>query len=79
MLKILKGKERAYRLSLGNEAGKDVIADLRSFCNGTRSNFSPDALEMARMEGRREVFMRIMNFMKVDYEQYYDYEEDLDV
>lgn len=78
MLKILKGKERAYRLSLGNESGKEVIADLRSYCNGTRSNFNSDPLEMARMEGRREVFMRIVNFMKIDYEQYYDYEESLD-
>lgn len=73
---VLKAKETAYRLSLGNEGAKPVLADLRVFCNGTKSSFSSDALEMARMEGRREVFNRIMNFLKIEYSQFYEYEED---
>lgn len=79
MLDLYKRKKTAYRLTFGSEVSKDVLADLRVFCNATKTNFSSDALEMARMEGRREVFNRIMSFMKVDYEDYYQYEEDVDV
>lgn len=74
--KYVKGKEQAYRICLNNEAAKTVLADLRLFCNGTRTNFSSDALQMARMEGRREVFMRIMTFLKVDYEDIYNFTEE---
>jgi len=71
----ISNKQKAYKLSLQNEMGKEVIADLRIFCNGTKSNFSNDPLQMARMEGRREVFNRVMEFMEVDFANYYDYDE----
>jgi len=76
--KLLRRKQTDYRLALGDESGKVVLADLRTFCNPTRTNFSTDPLEMARMEGRREVFLRIANFMNVDFDEYYNYEEDYD-
>jgi hypothetical protein len=74
--RFIKGKEDAYRACLKTELGETVLADLRVFCNGTQSNFSTDALEMARMEGRREVFTRVMNYLNVDYSEYYKYEEE---
>lgn len=79
---LIRNKEWAWRRLLRsddgnlNEAAKIVLSDLRTFCNGTRSNFRPDALEMARMEGRREVFMRVMTFLNVDYSAIYDLEEE---
>lgn len=79
---FLRKKEWAFRSIFSkengelNEAAKIALADLRLFCNGTKSNFSVDALEMARMEGRREVFMRIMTFLNYDYSKVYDLEED---
>lgn len=73
---IWKRKETAYRTCLGNEMGKDILRDLNLFCNGTRSNFDSDALMMARMEGRREVFNRIMTFLKIDVEEYIDLADD---
>lgn len=83
MKHFLKNKERAWRSLLKaqngelNESAKIALADLRYFCNGTKSNFSVDALEMARMEGRREVFMRIMTFLNFEYSKLYDLEEDV--
>lgn len=80
-----KNKERSYRNAFqgsdgkAHEAAKAVLADLRYYCGATKSNFSHDALEMAKLEGRREVFNRIMTFLKVDYEEYHDLEQDFDV
>ncbi len=80
---FFRNKEWAWRHILGgtdgnlHEASKVALADLRVFCNGTKTNFNTDPLEMARMEGRREVFMRIMNFLNYDFSKIYDLEEDI--
>jgi hypothetical protein len=79
---FIRNKEWAFRQIFGgdngelNEAAKVALADLRYFCNGTKSNFNTDALEMARMEGRREVFMRIMNYLNYDFSKVYELDED---
>jgi hypothetical protein len=79
---LIRKKEWAWRHILSrkdgglDEAAKIALSDLRYFCNGTKSNFHSDALEMARMEGRREVFMRIMTFLNYDYSKIYELEED---
>lgn len=44
-----------------------VLADLREFCGVSRATiFDPEPLIMARREGRREVFVRIQNFLNLD-------------
>ncbi len=44
-----------------------VLADLRDFCGASAPTiFSTDPLIMARREGRREVFVRIVNFLNLD-------------
>jgi hypothetical protein len=61
---LLGGAGEADRLSL---AGQRVLADLRDFSGATSTTiFDPDPLEMARMAGRREVFMRISYFLDLD-------------
>lgn len=83
--KFFKKKEWAYRTLFQrqdapeiNIAAKHVIADLRTFCHGTKTSFSQCPYETARAEGRREVFTRVMNFLNIDYSNFYDYEEELD-
>lgn len=73
-----KRKQNAYRLTFGDphEQGKIVLTDLRTFCFATKTGFSKDPLEMARNEGRREVFYRIMDFLKIDYDETYNMEEE---
>lgn len=67
---ILVGRE--YKaLFLDNEqlrrCGEHVLADLRRFCRAAEPTiFHADPHEMARREGRREVFVRIQNFLNLD-------------
>lgn len=81
---FIKSKEWAWRFLLLDDNGKDVnsqariaLADLRSFCHGTKSTFSSDPLEMARMTGRKEVFERVMTFLNYETSKIYDLEEEL--
>jgi hypothetical protein len=47
--------------------GEHVLADLRSFCFADRPTiFDLEPIVMARREGRREVFMRVQNFLNLD-------------
>lgn len=50
-----------------HRAGEVVLADLRGFCFADRSTiFDADPIVMARREGRREVFVRITNYLNLD-------------
>lgn len=50
-----------------HRGGEMLLADLREFAfAGGRTVFSSDPLVMARREGRREVFMRIINYLNLD-------------
>lgn len=57
----------AYRTLFANREpglpGTDVLSDLRAFCwpmGRERAKAPPDALALARLDGRREVFERIL-------------------
>ena len=74
MAKELKDKQTLYMQVFKTEAAKQVLADLRVFCCGTKTTFvKGDRDETLINEGRRQVFMQIMNTIKIDYEQFYDY------
>ncbi|PNU05813.1 hypothetical protein [Novosphingobium guangzhouense] len=50
-----------------NVVGEMVLSDLRGFCHvADPTIFDKDPLVMARKEGRREVFVRIQNFLNLD-------------
>lgn len=82
MTTTLKQKRITYGKVFENELGKIVLADLRVFCHATKTTAAKDAnqrldmYEVARLEGRREVFLQIMNTIKVDFDDYYNYEDD---
>ena len=73
----LKDLERAYRHTFNGEVPKEVLADLRVFCHATKTTDAGDIYQMAINEGKRQVFLRIMTFMKVDIEDVYDYEQEI--
>lgn len=50
---------KAYKRVFETDGGEQVLADLAAFCGAKKSVFNTDALEMARAEGRREVWLRI--------------------
>jgi len=70
--KYLKDLETSYRAGFGAQVCEEAMADLREFCHATKSAFSNDPLEMARLIGRKEVYDRIMTFLKVDYDNYFN-------
>lgn len=81
---LIRSREWAWRYLLlqqkggePNEAAKIALADLRHFCKGTQSPFASDPYETARMVGRQEVFMRIMQFLHYDFSKIYDLEEEM--
>lgn len=62
---------RDYKLCFGSPAGESVMLDLMKFCRFRRPLISTGE-PMDRIpihEGRREVFLRIMNFMALSPEQ----------
>ena len=46
-----------------------VLADLRDFSFARASAFDPDPLIMARRQGRRDVWLRITNYLNLDEAQ----------
>lgn len=70
-----KDMQNAYRQTFKGEVPKEVIADLRVFCHATKT-IAGRTESIERLEGRREVFLRIMTFLKVDIEEVYEYELD---
>jgi hypothetical protein len=70
-----KSIQQAYRQTFKGEVPKEVLADLRIYCHATKTTAGrTESIE--RLEGRREVFLRIMTYLKVDIEDVYDYELD---
>jgi len=64
----------AYKLTFGNEMGKDVLEDLEHFCFGkvdvftesSRADGSIDPIQMAGYEGRRSVLFMIKRYLETD-------------
>lgn len=50
-------------------AANHVLADLRDFSFARSSAFDPDPIIMARRQGRRDVWLRISNYLNLDEEQ----------
>lgn len=52
-----------------------LLADLREFCFAQKSSFHTDALVMARREGRRDVWLRITEFLNLDEKDVHQFME----
>lgn len=50
-------------------AANHVLADLRDYTFGAKSAFDPDPIIMARRQGRRDVWLRITQYLNLDEEQ----------
>jgi hypothetical protein len=59
---------RAYRLCFGSPAGQAVLKDLAPFCRAILTTREPD-MPMELLEGRRQVYLRIMNIMNLTPEE----------
>lgn len=64
-------KKRHYQLVFNKSQPSDmiVLADLAKFCRAGESTFHPDPRIAANLDGRREVFLHIAQFLNLPVEQ----------
>lgn len=64
-------RQKAYINTFNNksETDKAVLEDLARFCRANESTFDPDPRVHAVLEGRREVFLRIMDHVGLGSEE----------
>lgn len=70
--KIVRPKKRAYQLTFSSPYSQVVLKDLARFCRANQSCFLPDARLHAVLEGRREVWLRVQQYLKLDENQLAD-------
>lgn len=69
--RLLRRRQEAYTRVFAHGTPMDddvavVMTDLAAFCRGYTPTFHPDPRVHALLEGRREVFLRIMDFTRLD-------------
>ena len=62
---IVAVRKRAYEAVWRTKDGQILLEDLAKFCRATESTFHPDARVHALQEGRREVWLRIQQHLKL--------------
>lgn len=67
----MRDRKMAYTQVFGVEtpANRAVLVDLQHFCRNRASTFHPDPRVHALLEGRREVVLRIADFLELNVEQ----------
>jgi len=58
--------QKDYIETFSTERGKRVLEDLKQRCFFKRALFSKEALEMARNEGQRMVYLHIETMLSLD-------------
>lgn len=72
---VLGEKGRCFRAVFRSDdaqlsaEGERVLGDLKRYCRGEASTFSPEPYQAARLAGRREVWLRIVGFLDLDEHQ----------
>lgn len=62
--------QRIFVLGMGTPDDVElVMLDIARFCRGFESTFGEDERTQSRLDGRREVFLRIMDFTRLDYDE----------
>jgi hypothetical protein len=69
-LAIFTDCKRAYQIAFGTDAGKAVLIDLSPFCREKETCIVPgDRDRTYVLEGRREVYLRIKDYLDLTPEQ----------
>jgi len=68
----LKARQTNYRATFMSPTGEKVLVDLARFCRAHESTFHADPRVQAALEGRREVWLRIQEHLKLDPDKLWD-------
>lgn len=71
---FIRGRQTAYMLVFkkDDKAVETVLRDLAKFCRANKTCFHEDERIHANLEGRREVFLRIMEHINLTPDEYWD-------
>lgn len=70
-LDYLRVRSRNYKLAFSSPPAQDVLIDLAKFCRANESCFDADPRKHAILEGRREVWLRLMNHIRLNPDELY--------
>ena len=68
----LLSRRTHYNRTFNAPSGKEVMEDLAKFCRGLESTFNKDPYIAARLDGRREVFLRICHHLKLSPDELFE-------
>jgi hypothetical protein len=68
--RFLSGRRGAYarRLDIQDPDARAILVDLARFCRAHKSTAHPDPYIASKLDGRREVWLRIQQHLKLDDE-----------
>lgn len=68
LMERLGRRSKAYRFVFGapGTANHDFLVDIMAFCRVNETAWSDDARHHARLEGRREVGLRILDHLRLE-------------
>lgn len=66
---FLRQRKQAYGTAFSGPAGDIVLEDLARFCRGNASTFDPNDRVHALLEGRREVWLRIREYLDLSEDE----------
>lgn len=69
---FLEHRRQAYVNVFTGPNGKVVLNDLAKFCRAAESTFHQDPRLSNVLEGRREVFLRIMEHINMSFDELWD-------
>lgn len=71
--RLIRGRKFAYQMVFAkeNKFTQAVLKDLARFCRAHDSTFDKDPRRHAALEGRREVFLRIQEYLQLTEEEIY--------
>lgn len=74
ILTFLTSRKTNYQFTFQdkNKYANAVLADLSKFCRANTTTFHQDARASAVLEGRREVWLRIQNYLNLSPEELLD-------
>jgi hypothetical protein len=64
--------QHAYRTTFKGPVAKTVLKDLAFFCRAHESTHETDPRDAAKLDGRREVWLRIQQYLQLTDEQLWD-------
>ncbi len=69
---FLRRRKVNYQLTFGGPAGQEVLRDLMKFCRAQETTFDPDPRVHAALEGRREVYLRIVQHLGLTSDELFE-------